>query len=437
MKTKIVILLAAIVVVTAGAGFWLVGRNSSNNDQPPSSGKQATERETIAIALNVPADSLLLAQEHQSLQVAIRSGNLVDIARVEYLLDGKLATYSTQPPFTVDVDISGLSFGEHTLQAVAYAIDGRVSRSEVFTFTLSEDKPVEASNAASQTLVKRSISKVSVSQSSSSSASGSSGGGDSGNGGGGGGPVDTTPWPDAPPAEICGNTSLLSGPSSAPAGAVVVPAGDNSSGVDFTAANTTFWFAPGVHTIGVDQFSQIAPRDNTTFVGAPGAILDGQHINRYAFTGTHTNVKIQYLTIINFESPRDEGVINHDSGTGWTMEYLTAQDNGGGAIFAGTNNTVRYSCMKDNGQYGFQVYSNAVGGPSNVLLDHNEIVGNNADDWESQVSGCGCTGGGKFWDAHGVTITNNYVHKNLSVGLRADTNDTDFLVEGNYILENG
>ncbi len=122
------------------------------------------------------------------------------------------------------------------------------------------------------------------------------------------------------------------------------------------------------------------------------------------------------------------------------MEYLTAQNNKGGAVFVGTNNLLRYSCLKDNGQYGFQVYSGDVGGPQNATLDHNEIVGNNTDNWEVDTNGdptgCGCTGGGKFWDAHTVNVTNNYVHNNLSVGLWADTNDTDFLVEGNYISDN-
>ncbi len=214
-----------------------------------------------------------------------------------------------------------------------------------------------------------------------------------------------------------------------------MPAGNNSA-VNFGQSNTVYWFAPGVHTLGNGAFSQITPGNNATFVGGPGAILDGQGINNYAFTQHATNVKIQYLTIRNFVSPRDEGVINHDSGVGWTIEYITAQDNGGGAGFAGTDNIVRYNCLKDNGQYGFQVYSSDPGGPQNVLLDHNEIVGNNTDDWEAQISGCGCTGGGKFWEANHVTITNNYVHDNLSVGLWADTNDNDFLVEGNYISNN-
>ena len=134
-------------------------------------------------------------------------------------------------------------------------------------------------------------------------------------------------------------------------------------------------------------------------------------------------------------APKNEGVVNHDSGVGWTMEYNTVRDNGGAGIFLGTNGIARYNCLKDNGQYGFQVFSND-SSPQNVVLDHNEIVGNNTDDWETQDPGCGCTGAGKFWDAHTVDITNNYIHGNLGVALWADTNDTDFLVESNYISDN-
>ncbi|MGO4781985.1 hypothetical protein AB4084_41500, partial [Lysobacter sp. 2RAB21] len=54
-------------------------------------------------------------------------------------------------------------------------------------------------------------------------------------------------WPSAPPAQVCGNTALLAGPATAPTGAVVVPAGDNS-GFNFNRPGATFWFETGVHT---------------------------------------------------------------------------------------------------------------------------------------------------------------------------------------------
>ena len=241
-------------------------------------------------------------------------------------------------------------------------------------------------------------------------------------------------WPSAPPAKICGDTELLAGPSTAPAGAIEVPAGNNSS-VDFTQSGTTYWFAPGVHTLGAGQYSQIVPGDDSSFIGGPGAILDGQGKNNYAFTQHATDVTIKYLTIRNFVPPMNEGTVNHDSGENWTMQYNTVINNGGAGIFLGAGNVASFNCLKDNSQYGFQAYG-PKGGESNIVLDHNEIVGNNTGDWEAKVEGCGCTGGGKFWDVRDVQVTNNYVHDNLSVALWADTNDNNFLFEGNWIEDN-
>ena len=250
-------------------------------------------------------------------------------------------------------------------------------------------------------------------------------------------PTSTAPngsWPSSPPAKICGNTSLLSGPANAPAGAIVVPAGNNSS-LDLRLAGKTYWFAPGIHTLGTGQYDQIIPSDNSSYIGGPGAILDGQGKNQYAFTQHARNVTIKYLTIRNFVAPMNEGTVNHDSGENWTMQYNTVTNNGGAGIFVGTGNVASYNCLKDNSQYGFQGYG-PDGGESNIVLDHNEIAGNNTGNWEAKIDGCGCTGGGKFWDVRNVRVTNNYVHDNKSVGLWADTNDNNFLFEGNWIENN-
>ena len=193
---------------------------------------------------------------------------------------------------------------------------------------------------------------------------------------------------------------MLNGPATAPAGAIAVAAGNNGS-VDLGQAGKTYWFAPGVHTLGTGEYDQIIPSDNSTYIGAPGAILDGQGKNNYAFTQHARNVTIKYLTIKNFVAPMNEGTVNHDSGENWTMQYNTVTNNGGAGIFVGAGNVASYNCLKDNSQYGFQGYG-PNGGESNIVLDHNEIVGNNTGNWEAKIDGCGCTGGGKFWDVRNV-----------------------------------
>lgn len=436
MKTKIIVILIVGIVAVTGVGVWLALRGS----QPAAPVPSSTDTTAPVIRLNIPGDSLRLSSDSRTLEVGITMSGAQDVVRVEYLVDDAVAASTIDPPFTATIDVSHLKAGKHVLQAWAYDSNGNIGKSEKFTFTIKEGEAVAPGDDSSQSVVSHSAAFGSLPEGAAGQAASSthtSGGEDTGGDGGQTTPppVDTTPWPDTPTATICTTKPWNNGPSSAPAGAVVVPAGDNSS-VNLSQDDKTYWFAPGVHTIGTGVYSQIGAGDNATYLGAPGAIIDGQGLNNYAFSGNASGVTIRYLTVQNFVSPRDEGVVNHNSGVNWTFEYDNFHDNGGGAVFLGTNNTLRYSCLKDNGQYGFQVYSSDVGGPTSVLLDHNEVTGNNTDDWESQVNGCGCTGGGKFWDAHTVTITNNYVHGNLSVGLWADTNDTDFLVENNYISDN-
>jgi hypothetical protein len=238
--------------------------------------------------------------------------------------------------------------------------------------------------------------------------------------------------------QVCGNKSILSGgPTAAPKGAVIIPAG-NDSGTALAhqwtmKPNTTYWFAPGTHTLGTNQFDQIIPASGDTFVGAPGAILDGQHKNLYAFTQKASNVTVRYLTIQDFGAPGDnngQGVVNHDEGPGWHIDHITVQDSAGAGVMLGSNDVLAYSCLKDNGQYGFQ------GAGSDLTVDHNEIVGNNTDNWEARQHDCGCSGGAKFWDVNGATITSNYVYDNLGPGLWADTDNRGFDIEHNYIADN-
>lgn len=271
------------------------------------------------------------------------------------------------------------------------------------------------------------------------SSSSSSGGADGGGTGADGGPLGSdggTPGvpPAEPPAKIC-DAALLAGPAAAPAGAITVaPTDDLPALVDEKPAGTTFYLAAGTHKLGAGEFDQVVPKDGDVFVGAPGAIIDGQKKNRYAFTQHAKNVVIRYLTVQNFVSPVNEGVVNHDAGEGWTIEYVTVQNNGGAGVFLGSGSVIRYSCLRDNGQYGFSAY--APDGIHDVTLDHDEISGNNTDDLETKTPGCGCTGAGKFWATKNAIVTNNWVHDNKSVGLWADTNNVGFDVEGNWISNN-
>lgn len=282
--------------------------------------------------------------------------------------------------------------------------------------------------------------------------------------GGSGCTTDTSSAPITPPAKICGDTSLLNGPATAPGGAVTVAAGDNSA-TTFNTPNTTYWFAPGTHTLGSSQYGQIQPGQGDTYIGAPGAILSGQGENDFAFVASYqapfvTNVTIENLTIENFIPPGSQGAVNQNAGPNWTFKNNTIEYNAPGAgLFLGTNDVATDNCLTENGQYGFNAYSatnvsSVTGGPMNVMLSNNEISYNNTCNWETtspnpvpsasrpancgtgEFSGCGCSGGGKFWEVDGATVDSNYVHNNYDVGLWADTSDNGFTVKGNYVASN-
>ncbi|MFI6024728.1 right-handed parallel beta-helix repeat-containing protein [Amycolatopsis magusensis] len=237
-------------------------------------------------------------------------------------------------------------------------------------------------------------------------------------------------------AQVC--DKLPSGPAEAPAGAVRIdPAvtGDLAAKTRSSPAGTTFWLAPGTHRLGDDRYDQVNPKPGNTYVGGPDAVLDGRRINQYAFSGDAADVKLQHLVVQGFAAPHDEGVVNHDSADGWVIEHSTVQDNDGAALMAGARQQVRGNCLRRNGQYGMNAYSpgNKITG---LVVEGNEITGNNTGDWETRIDGCGCTGGIKFWSVDGADVRGNWVHDNRGTGLWADTNNNDFLVEGNLIEGN-
>lgn len=232
---------------------------------------------------------------------------------------------------------------------------------------------------------------------------------------------------------------------SAPAGSVTVPAGDNGS-FDFSTPDTTYWFAPGTHTLGTGAEDQIQPADGDAYVGALGAVLDGQNVNLYAFVGSYKdladeNVTIEYLTIENFHPNQAAGAVNGNGNNGWTEKYDLMKDNSpGAAMMLGGDNVVSDNCLTENGEYGFNGYSYVdetlgstfTGGATNITFTNNDVSYNNTQKTQS-----GIEGGGKFWQDGDVVVAGNYVHNNIdSPGIWMDTNNAGFLVQGNYISGN-
>ncbi|MHC0429163.1 right-handed parallel beta-helix repeat-containing protein [Streptomyces sp. O3] len=239
-------------------------------------------------------------------------------------------------------------------------------------------------------------------------------------------------------ARVCAEPAA--GPTKAPAGAVTVDpgvTGDLAAKTKDNPPNTTFWLSPGEHRLAPDRYAQVIPKKGNSYLGAPGAVLDGRKTNQYAFGGAAPDVTIRHLTVQGFVAPHNEGVVNHDSADGWVIEHATIQHNAGAGLMAGARQRVRASCLRGNGQYGVNAYkAKADGRITGLVLEGNEITGNNTDDWERRRPGCGCTGGVKFWAVDGADVRGNWVHDNRGTGLWADTNNNDFRIEGNVIEAN-
>lgn len=235
---------------------------------------------------------------------------------------------------------------------------------------------------------------------------------------------------------VCGRT--VPGPVTPPPGAVMVdPAmdGDLTEKTNASPPGTTFWLAPGTHTLARDQYGQVSPKQGNRYIGAPGAVLDGQGVNQYAFVFQAADVTVSHLTIRGFVPPVNEGVVNHDSGDGWVIEHNTIEKNSGAAMMAGARQRVRYNCLRDNGQYAINA-AKAGDSITGLVVEGNEITGNNADDTESRHDGCGCSGAMKFWAVNGADVRGNWIHHNRGAGVWADTNNNDFLIEDNLIEDN-
>lgn len=246
----------------------------------------------------------------------------------------------------------------------------------------------------------------------------------------------TSKMPATPVARVCAKPPT--GPAKAPAGAVTVdPAvvGDLVAKTKKSPANTTFWLRPGKHRLERDRYAQVIPKKGNRYLGAPGAVLDGQKVNQYAFGGSARDVTISQLTVQRFVAPQDQGVVNHDSADGWVIEHARIQDNSGAGMMAGARQQVRANCLRNNGQYGMNAYK-PDGRITGLVLEDNEIVGNNTGDWERKREGCGCTGGVKFWAVNGADVRGNWVHDNRGTGLWADTNNNDFRIEDNVLEAN-
>lgn len=143
-----------------------------------------------------------------------------------------------------------------------------------------------------------------------------------------------------------------------------------------------------------------------------------------AFSGRASNVLIKDI-IIRWYGPRlQRAAIHAADATGWTMDNVRVVMNYAVGIDVGSHSTIRNSVIRDNGELGI-----ACGG-TGIIIDRNRILNNGGwsglhPEWEGGGFKCTEVYGsfvtvGKFINGTGLTVNNNTISGNKSVGAWID-----------------
>jgi len=229
-----------------------------------------------------------------------------------------------------------------------------------------------------------------------------------------------------------GTTTLFVRRDPAPPGAesasvTLSPGDDIQAQVDSHPAGTSFVLKAGVY-----RRQSVVPKAGMSFVGEPGAILDGENATPYAFRHdvAHEagNVRIQGLVIERYTPAVQYGAIRADGQAGgWVVEGCEVRYNATGGIRLGNRAKVLRNNVHHNGQMG------VLGSGDSVLVEGNEIAYNNYQDtydpyWEA--------GGAKFVRTRDLVVRGNRVHHNRGPGLWTDIDNIRTLYENNTVEDN-
>ena len=215
----------------------------------------------------------------------------------------------------------------------------------------------------------------------------------------------------------------VDGPSS-PDGIPLHPGDDIQAAVDGNPAGSVFLIKSGTH-----RRQQVTPKDRMTFIGEPGAILDGENAAEFAFGGygmPGRDVTVRGLIIEKYV-PRELhfGAIQGDNAVNWLVEDNEVRDNVGVGIRLGPGMVVRRNDTHGNWNLGIGGFN-----PDGAVIEGNEIHGNGFAGRSGEHAGLKIVGG------RGIVLRDNHAHDNTGRGLWMDTDIFDALVEDNLVVDN-
>ena len=145
---------------------------------------------------------------------------------------------------------------------------------------------------------------------------------------------------------------------------------------------------------------------------------------------TTNDVILEGLTVKHFSHAMDRGAIEVTKQTNnVTVRNCESYNNHGAGLASwGSNFTMKYNRLHDNGQQGASIGQN-----TGALIDHNDINHNNIDGfWRID----GASGGIKLDLFKKATITWNKTNDNLNHGIWLDDNGNDAIIQNNDVENN-
>lgn len=215
---------------------------------------------------------------------------------------------------------------------------------------------------------------------------------------------------------------------------VLEPGSDLTQIVNRLPAGTDFLL-----TAGVFSGEAIVVKNDMTFTGQPGAIMDGNGHDGYAFSGYGDRVEIRNIEIRNYKPGRNLGAVsardltNHSrEGKNWIVEGNYIHDNDAAGVNVATGMQLIGNEIAHNRQIGISGMGEFATPLYDVLIAANDIHDNGettspyAFNWHE--------GGMKLTHATRLVVRGNTATNNHMFGLYCDEQCDDSLFENNTIV---
>jgi parallel beta-helix repeat protein len=223
---------------------------------------------------------------------------------------------------------------------------------------------------------------------------------------------------------------LQTAPVSSQTPVAIHPGQSIQNAVNRHPEGTAFLIKQGVHAR-----QTIYPRNGMSFVGEPGAVLDGQQATAQAIVaGRSRGVTVRGLRITGYAPPDSGAAVEGHGSEGWVVEGNEIDHNSNGTARAygiriGSRWVLRDNIIHHNGWVGIAGYR-----AFDALVEGNEVYANPPDVFEDNV---GEAANIKLFECGRIVLRGNSVHDGPFLGIWLDRSEPEMTVEGNKVVNHG